>query len=176
MTTLKVIEVLAESNKSWEDADQQAVSNASKTVRNVKSIWIENFEATVENGKLKSYRVNAVDEVKIGAAHASGSNAGEDLPAFGCRNFALDAPHRRAGVNERHDDRSRGNTRGLEELLRFGKVNKIALNSQSISTTDTIRNVRMMPSCSLSETYSPGANLCLSKRKPGSSSSSALGS
>jgi dodecin len=59
MTMLKVIEVLAESNKSWEDAAQQAVSSASKTVRNIKSIWIENFEATVENGKLKSYRVNA---------------------------------------------------------------------------------------------------------------------
>lgn len=59
MTMLKVIEVLAESNKSWEDAAQQAVTNASKSVRNVKSIWIENFEATVENGKLKNYRVNA---------------------------------------------------------------------------------------------------------------------
>jgi flavin-binding protein dodecin len=59
MTMLKVIEVLAESNKSWEDAAQRAVSSASKTVRNVKSIWIENFEATVEDGKLKSYRVNA---------------------------------------------------------------------------------------------------------------------
>jgi flavin-binding protein dodecin len=36
MTMLKVIEVLAESPKSWEDAAQQAVGNASKTVRNVK--------------------------------------------------------------------------------------------------------------------------------------------
>lgn len=59
MTMLKVIEVLAESNKSWEDAAQQAVSNASKTVRNVKSIWIDNFEATVEDAKIKTYRVNA---------------------------------------------------------------------------------------------------------------------
>jgi flavin-binding protein dodecin len=59
MTMLKVIEVLAESHKSWEDAAQQAVGDASKTVRNVKSIWIENFEATVEDGKIKSYRVNA---------------------------------------------------------------------------------------------------------------------
>jgi dodecin len=59
MTMLKVIECLAESNKSWEDAAQQAVNSASKTVRNIKSIWIENFEATVEDGKLKSYRVNA---------------------------------------------------------------------------------------------------------------------
>ncbi len=59
MSTLKVIEVLAESNKSWEDAAQEAVTTTSKTVRNVKSIWIDNFEATVEAGKLKSYRINA---------------------------------------------------------------------------------------------------------------------
>lgn len=59
MTMLKVIEVLAESKNSWEDAAQQAVATASKTVRNVKSIWIDNFEATVEDGKLKSYRINA---------------------------------------------------------------------------------------------------------------------
>ena len=59
MSMLKVIEVLAESNKSWEDAAQQAVTHAAKTVRNVKSIWIENFEATVEDGKLKHYRINA---------------------------------------------------------------------------------------------------------------------
>jgi flavin-binding protein dodecin len=56
---LKVIEVLAESNKSWEDAAQQAVAHANKTLRNVKSIYIENFEATVDNGQIKSYRVNA---------------------------------------------------------------------------------------------------------------------
>jgi len=59
MSMLKVVEVLAESNKSWEDAAQQAVTHAAKTVRNVKSIWIENFEATVEDGKLKTYRINA---------------------------------------------------------------------------------------------------------------------
>jgi len=56
---LKVIEVLSESNKSWEDAAQQAVSNASKSVRNVKSIYIENFEATVDKGQIKNYRINA---------------------------------------------------------------------------------------------------------------------
>jgi len=56
---LKVIEVLAESTKSWEDAAQQAVATATKTVRNVKSIYIVSHEATVENGKINSYRVNA---------------------------------------------------------------------------------------------------------------------
>ena len=59
MSMLKVIEVLAESDKSWEDAAQQAVTKTAKTVHNVKSIHIKNFEATVDNGKLKKYRVNA---------------------------------------------------------------------------------------------------------------------
>jgi flavin-binding protein dodecin len=56
---LKVIEVLAESEKSWEDAAQQAVKNAGKTVRGIKSIYLDNLEATVENGKIGKYRINA---------------------------------------------------------------------------------------------------------------------
>jgi dodecin len=58
MAMLKVIEVLAESNKSWEDAAQTAVAQANETVRNVRSIYIKNMEATVENGKIKTYRIN----------------------------------------------------------------------------------------------------------------------
>ena len=58
MAMLKVIEVLAESNKSWEDAAQTAVAHANKTLRNVRSIYLENMEATVEDGKIKSYRIN----------------------------------------------------------------------------------------------------------------------
>jgi dodecin len=58
MAMLKVIEVLAESNKSWEDAAQTAVSQANETLRNVRSIYIKNMEATVENGKIKTYRLN----------------------------------------------------------------------------------------------------------------------
>jgi flavin-binding protein dodecin len=56
---LKVIEVLAESDKSWEDAAKNAVKQASKSVRNIKSIYIENFEATVNNGSIEKYRINA---------------------------------------------------------------------------------------------------------------------
>jgi len=59
MTMLKVIEVLAESDTGWEDAAQQAVTSASKTVRNIRSIYVENFQATVEGGKVTKYRVNA---------------------------------------------------------------------------------------------------------------------
>ncbi len=59
MSMLKVIEVLAESGKSFEDAAQNAVTQASKSVRNVKSIYIKEMNASVENGRISSYRVNA---------------------------------------------------------------------------------------------------------------------
>ncbi|ODA68391.1 hypothetical protein A7A08_00214 [Methyloligella halotolerans] len=59
MSMLKVIEVLAESDKGWEDAAQNAVNQASKSVRDVKSIYIKNHEATVEGGKIVKYRINA---------------------------------------------------------------------------------------------------------------------
>ena len=56
---LKVIEVLAESPSSWEDAAAIAVAKASETVHGVKSIYIKNFEAQGDNNKITSYRVNA---------------------------------------------------------------------------------------------------------------------
>ena len=56
---LKVIEVLSESDKSWEDAAQQAVTRAGKTLHGIKSIYIKNFEARVDNNKIVKYRINA---------------------------------------------------------------------------------------------------------------------
>ena len=56
---LKVIEVLAESEKSWEDAAAQAVARASKSLHGIKSIYIKNFEAKVEGNKITKYRINA---------------------------------------------------------------------------------------------------------------------
>ena len=56
---LKVIEVLAESDKSWEDAAAQAVVRASKTVHGIKSIYIKDFEAKVDANKIVQYRINA---------------------------------------------------------------------------------------------------------------------
>jgi flavin-binding protein dodecin len=59
MTMLKVIEVLAESPNGFDDAAASAVANASKTVRNIKSVYLKEMSANVENGKITSYRVNA---------------------------------------------------------------------------------------------------------------------
>ena len=56
---LKVIEVLAESDKSWEDAASQAVTRASKSVHGIKSIYIKDMKAQVENNKITTYRINA---------------------------------------------------------------------------------------------------------------------
>jgi flavin-binding protein dodecin len=56
---LKAIEVLSESDKSWEDAAQQAVARAAKTLHGIKSIYIKNFEAKVDNNKIVKYRINA---------------------------------------------------------------------------------------------------------------------
>jgi len=58
MSILKVVEILAQSEKSWEDAAQLAVQEAAKTVRNIKSIYIQEMEATVENDRITYYRVN----------------------------------------------------------------------------------------------------------------------
>jgi len=56
---VKVIEVVAQSEKSFDDAAQNAVKEVAKTVKNIKSIWIDNFSGTVEGTRITEYRVNA---------------------------------------------------------------------------------------------------------------------
>ena len=56
---VKVIEVLSQSDTSWEDAAQQAVTLAAQSLRNIRSIYIKEFEATVENDKITQFRINA---------------------------------------------------------------------------------------------------------------------
>jgi flavin-binding protein dodecin len=59
MNIRKVIEVLAFSNDSWEDAAQQAVSDASRSIKNIESIYIKDHSAKVENNEITQYRINA---------------------------------------------------------------------------------------------------------------------
>jgi len=59
MTMLKVIEVLAESPNSWEEAAQNAVKQAAESLRGISSVYVKEFEAKVENGQITSYRINA---------------------------------------------------------------------------------------------------------------------
>jgi dodecin len=59
MAIVKVIEILAESNDGWEAATQAAVNEATKTVKNIRSVYVRNLQAVVKNDKIVSYRVNA---------------------------------------------------------------------------------------------------------------------
>lgn len=59
MAVVKVIELLSQSDKSWEDATRKALKEASKTVRNIKSIYVKEMQAIVENDEIVQFRVNA---------------------------------------------------------------------------------------------------------------------
>jgi dodecin len=57
MPVIKVIEVMSCSEKSWEDAAQQAISEAGKTIQHIRSIYIQDHSATVKNNKITEYRI-----------------------------------------------------------------------------------------------------------------------
>ncbi len=59
MAIYKVIEVSAVSDKSWEDAAQKAVQDAAKTVRNIRSVYVQEMLAEVENDRIVGYRAIA---------------------------------------------------------------------------------------------------------------------
>lgn len=56
---VKVIEVVAESEHSWEDAADRALYEASKSVRNIKSVYVKDMQAIVENDRIVAFRINA---------------------------------------------------------------------------------------------------------------------
>lgn len=58
MAVLKVIEVLANSEKGWEDAAKKAVSQASKSLKNIRSVYIQEQSASVKDGEITDFRVN----------------------------------------------------------------------------------------------------------------------
>ncbi|KQC29989.1 dodecin family protein [Flagellimonas eckloniae] len=58
MSVLKVIEVLANSDESWEQAAKNALEQASKSVKNIRSVYINEQSASVKDGKIDDYRVN----------------------------------------------------------------------------------------------------------------------
>ena len=58
MGVLKVIEVLSNSNKIWEDSTRKAVKHASKTVKNIRSVYVQDQSATVSGDDVDEFRVN----------------------------------------------------------------------------------------------------------------------
>ena len=66
MAVVKVIEVLAQSEEGWEAAAQEALNEASKSVRNIQSLYIKEFQAIVEGNQITNYRVNTKISFKVG--------------------------------------------------------------------------------------------------------------
>jgi len=58
MAILKVIEILSDSKVSWEDATKNAISKAGKSVKNIKSAYVQSQSVVVNNNKVKAFRVN----------------------------------------------------------------------------------------------------------------------
>ena len=59
MSIVKVIEVIAESPKSWDDAAGQAVKEVAKTVNGISEVWVSGMKAVVEDNKITRYRLTA---------------------------------------------------------------------------------------------------------------------
>jgi len=58
MSVAKIIEINAESKKSFEDAIQKGIKTASKSVHNIKGAWIKEQQIVVEEGEVVKYRVD----------------------------------------------------------------------------------------------------------------------
>jgi hypothetical protein len=58
MSVARVTEISSRSERSFEDAINQAIERANKTLRNVKGGWIKEQAVDVENGRIIGYRVN----------------------------------------------------------------------------------------------------------------------
>ena len=55
---MKVIEVMSSSEKSWEDATRKAVSHAAKSLKNIKSAFVQSQSVVIKDNEVDSFRVN----------------------------------------------------------------------------------------------------------------------
>ena len=58
MSVARVTEITSSSKKSFEDAVEQGIARAAKTLKNVEGAWIQDQKVVVEDGKISAYRVN----------------------------------------------------------------------------------------------------------------------
>ena len=56
MAVIKVVELMSESEDSWEDAAREVVERAAQTLRNIRSVYVKEFEAVVEDGEIARFR------------------------------------------------------------------------------------------------------------------------
>lgn len=58
MSVAKVTEITSSSTKSFEDAVEQGLARADKTLNGIKGAWVQQMTVDYDNGKIKAYRVN----------------------------------------------------------------------------------------------------------------------
>ena len=58
MSVLKVIEIMSNSDTSWEDATRKAVKHASKSLKNIRSVYVQDQSAVVKGEDITEFRVN----------------------------------------------------------------------------------------------------------------------
>ena len=66
MAIMKSIEVMSESDKSFDDAIQNAITRAGKTIKDIQSANVKNMKTTVKDGKIDKFRVNVKITFKVG--------------------------------------------------------------------------------------------------------------
>ena len=59
MAVLKVIELLSQSERGWEDAANKAVADAAKSLRGIRSLYVKEMTAVVQGDRIVEYRLNA---------------------------------------------------------------------------------------------------------------------
>ncbi|MDX1406822.1 MAG: dodecin family protein [Saprospiraceae bacterium] len=57
MAVLKVIEIMSSSSEGWQDATSKGIEKASETLKGIRSAWVQDQSVTVDDGKIKKYRV-----------------------------------------------------------------------------------------------------------------------
>jgi len=67
MAVMKVIEIMSDSKKSWEDATANAVKKASKSVNNLKSAYVQSQSVVIKDGKVTAFRVNLKMTFAVGS-------------------------------------------------------------------------------------------------------------
>ena len=66
MAVMKTIEVMSESGKSFEDAIENAVQRTGKTVKNIRSAYVNEMTTSIVDNKIDKYRVNVKITFEVG--------------------------------------------------------------------------------------------------------------
>jgi len=83
MSIVRSIEVIAQSSKGFDDACHQAIKEASRTVRGIRSFWIKNAECIVEDDEITTFRVNGKISFMVERDESAGAKGKAEREAAG---------------------------------------------------------------------------------------------